>query len=457
MNPIQKTNPILLVSALFLSALLLASCRQKPDLRVAYFQADATPPLGSPVAYVPARSITDSLSARGIVLTGAGAPIVIASVDWILLSNEGMQLFSEKLAQAAGTTPDRVTIHTLHQHDAPRCDFSTERLMEENGLGSTRHNNTYLHRVIDETTAALTRAMKNLQPVSHISTGKAIVDKVASNRRILGEDGKVKIVRPSSTKDSAAIAAPEGLIDPWLKSVTLWDGDKSLVTLSYYATHPQSYYGKGNVTAEFIGMARRAREIKTATPQVFFIGAAGNVAAGKYNNGSEEMRPVLASRIEKAMEEAWNSAEKVETPAGILWKSKKVQLPPAAFMKEDSLVAVLKDSVNATADERFSSARKIAWLTEQKKGAGINVSALHLGKTRLLHLPAEIFVEYQLNAQKMRPGEEVCTAGYGEGGQGYIGTGISYTQGGYEVQPRVSMIDPKSESILLSVIGEVLK
>ncbi len=457
MNPIQKTNPILLVSALFLSALLLASWRQKPDLRVAYFQADATPPLGSPVAYVPARSITDSLSARGIVLTGAGAPIVIASVDWILLSNEGMQLFSEKLAQAAGTTPDRVTIHTLHQHDAPRCDFSTERLMEENGLGSTRHNNTYLHRVIDETTAALTRAMKNLQPVSHISTGKAIVDKVASNRRILGEDGKVKIVRPSSTKDSAAIAAPEGLIDPWLKSVTLWDGDKSLVTLSYYATHPQSYYGKGNVTAEFIGMARRAREIKTATPQVFFIGAAGNVAAGKYNNGSEEMRPVLASRIEKAMEEAWNSAEKVETPAGILWKSKKVQLPPAAFMKEDSLVAVLKDSVNATADERFSSARKIAWLTEQKKGAGINVSALHLGKTRLLHLPAEIFVEYQLNAQKMRPGEEICTAGYGEGGQGYIGTEISYTQGGYEVQPRVSMIDPKSESILLSVIGEVLK
>ena len=51
-------------------------------------------------------------------------------------------------------------------------------------------------------------------------------------------------------------------------------------------------------------MARKARETKTGTPQVFFIGAAGNVAAGKYNDGSEQMRPILAARIEKAMEQA---------------------------------------------------------------------------------------------------------------------------------------------------------
>lgn len=450
----SRTLHVLIASIM---AVFIGSCQTGPGLKVAYFQADATPPIGSPVAYVLARSITDSLSARGIVLTGAGAPIVIATVDWITLSNEGLEFFSEKLAKAAGTTPDRVTIHVIHQHDAPRCDFSTEKLMEENGLGGTRHNNAYLRRVIDETTLALTRAMENLQPVSHIATGKAEVEKVASNRRILGEDGKVKIVRPSSTRDSASIAAPEGLIDPWLKSVSFWSGDKPLVTLSYYATHPQSYYGKGDVTAEFIGMARKARETKTGTPQVFFIGAAGNVAAGKYNDGSEQMRPVLAARIEKAMEQAWNTAEKRETPSEVVWKNKIVQLPPAAFMKEDSLLDVLKDSVSFTADERFGAARKIAWLRHQQKGAGINISALHLGKTRLLHLPSEIFVEYQLNAQKMFPGEEICTAGYGEGGQGYIGTEISYTEGGYETLPRVSSVAPQSESILLSVIREVLK
>ena len=126
-------------------------------------------------------------------------------------------------------------------------------------------------------------------------------------------------------------------------------------------------------------------------------------------------------------------------------------------MKSDSLLAVLQDSVNATPDQRFGAARKLAWLEQQQKGRGINVSSMQFNDIWLLHLPSEIFVEYQLNAQKLRPDGHVCTAGYGEGGQGYIGTEISYSQGGYEVLPRVSMVAPGSEPVLMSAIEEVLR
>lgn len=450
------TGGPLYLLGLMCSLLLFSSCADKPRLQVAYFRADATPPPGSPVAYAPARSITDSLSVRGIVVTGSGTPVVLASVDWITIANEGLEVFSRRLADAAGTTPERVSIHVLHQHDTPRCDFSTEKLLEAHGLGGLRHDNAYLNRVIDQAALALGNAMQNLKPVTHVGFGKARVEKVASNRRILGQDGKVAIVRFSKATDSAAINAPEGVIDPWLKSVSFWSGDEAVAVLSYYATHPQSYYGKGDVTAEFVGMARKAREEATGVPQVFFIGAAGNVAAGKYNDGSEAMRPVLAGRIEKAMQEAWDQTGKKEV-AGYQWKNKPVQLPAAGHMKEDSLLSVLKDSVTFTADQRFGAARKLAWLDRQKKGHGINVSALQLGDIQLLHLPSELFVEYQLAAQDYRPDQEICTAGYGEGGQGYIGTEISYTQGGYEVQPRVSMVSPGSEAVLMSAIKEVLK
>ncbi|WP_345029124.1 hypothetical protein [Ravibacter arvi] len=427
-----------------------------PDLKIAYFETDATPPIGSPVAYAPARSITDSLSARGVVLTGIGKPIVLATVDWITIANEGLTKFSQKLAQAAGTTADRVSIHVLHQHDTPRCDISTEKLLEKHGLGGKHHDMKYLNRVMDQASLAVSSAMKRLQPVTHIGIGKAKVDKVASNRRILGPDGKVAIVRFSSATDPKAIAAPEGLIDPWLRSVSFWSGDKAVVALSYYATHPQSYYGKGDVTAEFIGMARKAREATTGVPQVFFIGAAGNVAAGKYNDGSQAMRAVLAERIEKAMTASWAATEKREVSPQNNWSSQLVQLPPAAHMKVDSLQNILNDT-GSPAASRFGAARKLAWLEQQKKGAGIRVSSLRLGGVRLLHLPSELFVEYQLNAQKLCPEEEVCTAGYGEGGQGYIGTQIAYTQGGYEVEPRVSMVAPASEKVLMSAIQKVLK
>jgi len=48
----------------------------------------------------------------------------------------------------------------------------------------------------------------------------------------------------------------------------------------------------------------------------------------------------------------------------------------------------------------------------------------------LLNLPGELFIEYQIAAQELRSGEEVCTAAYEEYGAGYIGTEISYLQGG---------------------------
>jgi hypothetical protein len=104
-------------------------------LKVAVFQADATPPLGSPVAYAPARKIEDPLSARGIVLLGAGKPIVLCAVDWIGIGNGGHDAWRESLAQAAGTSMNRVTVHVLHQHDGVRCDFTAEELLVPHGLG----------------------------------------------------------------------------------------------------------------------------------------------------------------------------------------------------------------------------------------------------------------------------------------------------------------------------------
>ena len=63
----------------------------------------------------------------------------------------------------------------------------------------------------------------------------------------------------------------------------------------------------------------------------------------------------------------------------------------------------------------------------------IILSALHINKTSLLHLPAESFLEYQLRAQKLQPGRVVATAAYGDGGPWYIPVKEAYPQGGYEV------------------------
>ncbi|MFT3702094.1 MAG: hypothetical protein QM802_06980 [Agriterribacter sp.] len=435
----------------------IASVSFSQQLKVAVFNADVTPPIGSPVAYAITRSVQDSLSARGIVLLTEDKPIVLCAVDWIGIANEGLEIWQQKLAEAANTTVDRVSVHALHQHDGVHCDFTMARIMKEYGIANTPFDTLFQLKAIQGVADAVRTAIDHAQPVNAIGFGEAKVEKVASNRRILGDNGKVKIVRWSSTTDSAAIAAPEGLIDPWLKCVSLWNNETPVAVLTYYATHPQSYYGKGDVTCEFIGIARNDREKESGIPHIHFDGAGGNVAAGKYNDGSEATRPVLAKRVETGMEQAWKATQKTPlTTKDIAWKSLPVTLPLSKKLIAQKMQDTLSSKTASKAD-LLAAAEKLAWYQRSKAGQKVNVSSLKLGNIWLLNMPGELFVEYQLAAQRMRPEDKVCMAAYEEYGPGYIGTKIAYTQGGYETEDLVSGTSPEVEKVLLKAIKKVLK
>src|SRR5438045_8472201 len=113
-------------------------------LRLATFDIDATPPVGRLMAYEPVTNKRDlGLRARGIVLIGAGEPIVLCAVDWIGIANEGHDAFRGALARGAGTSPARVAVHTLHQHDAPDCDFSAERVLKDAGMDARQFDGSF--------------------------------------------------------------------------------------------------------------------------------------------------------------------------------------------------------------------------------------------------------------------------------------------------------------------------
>jgi hypothetical protein len=433
----------------------------KSGLSIATFQVDVTPPMGSPLCDAlckPAAAVDDPLSARGIVLLPAGQkPIVLLALDWVGVGNEGHLAFREALAEAAGTTPDRVAVHALHQHDAPGCDFLAERVAQEYGLGGKIFNVDFAREAIARTAAAVKEAVANPQPVTHVGAGVGTVEKVASNRRILGPDGKVKLERMSSCRNPEAIAAPEGTIDPKCRAVAFFNGDKPLAVLTYYATHPQSYYCQGRVSYDFPGIARAEREQELPGPlHIHFNGAGGNVAAGKYNDGSPEMRPVLAGRLAAGMKAAWEDVEKrpIED-AEIRWDTREVGLPPGKHLD----LPLLEQRINnkdETIAVRINAVRHLAFLRWRETGHNVTLSRLRIGDIDLLHLPGELFVEYQLAAQAMRPTAHVCVAAYGDYGPGYIGLHNAYAQGGYETGERASRVAPSVESVLMKGIEELL-
>lgn len=426
-------------------------------LRVGTFDVAASPPIGSPVAYAPARKIVDPLSARGVVLLGQGKPIVLCAVDWIGIGGRSHDQWRSELANAAGTSADRVAVHTLHQHDAPRADFDAESLLAAHGLGNTRFDNAFIRQVIERAAAAVRQAAARAEPVTHLGAGKAKIEQVASNRRILGPDGKVKYVRYSSCRDPKIIEQPEGLIDPYVRLVSFWQNDRPLAVLSYYATHPQSHYGKGDVTCEFVGLARAMREAELpGVLHVHFNGAGGNIAAGKYNDGSPERRPILAQRVADGMKAAWKATVRRPIAASdVGWAVRPVRLPLAPHLDENRLEATLADG-KAKTNDRFSAALDLAWVRRNKAGATIDISCLRLGDVRVLHMPGELFVEYQLAAQAMCPKQTVCMAAYGDYQPGYIAPEAAYQQGGYETSPRASHVSPQVERVLKEAMEALL-
>ena len=455
--------------SLRLSILILAVMQSTPDtlasdgshvrkdkftgLGLAVFDVDITPPLGYQMAFGTVVNSWDmSLRAKGIVLLGAGQPIVLCSFDWHSIANEGHSFFRQALADAAGTTPERVAVHTIHQHDAPIVDFGAERILKESNLDPDIFDGNFARKVIDRLDNAIRSSLGQAQPFTHIGTGEAEVYQVASNRRILGADGRVRASRSSASRDPVLRAEPEGLIDPMLSMISFWNHDKPLAVLSFYATHPQSYYRTGVPNPDFPGIARFMRQL--AVPEalhIHFTGAAGNIAAGKYNDGSHENRGILAERLADGMKRAW-IATKLEpvTAESVGWDVESVALPHAKHLEE--LQEELERDKTLLSKNR--NAQKLAWLLRCKDGNKIDVSSLKLGSARILHLPGEMFVEYQLAAKAEFPDLFITMAAYGDFGPHYIPTVIAYEQGGYEI--RASDVSPEASDILTTAIRKLL-
>ena len=93
---------------------------------------------------------------------------------------------------------------------------ATDELLTEHGIGGAMFNVEAAREAMARTGEAVRRALENPQKVTHLGIGKAKVEKVASNRRVLGPDGKVKHVRYSSCRNAEACAAPEGVIGAYL-------------------------------------------------------------------------------------------------------------------------------------------------------------------------------------------------------------------------------------------------
>lgn len=431
---------------------------EKQNLRLATFRFDVTPPKGHSLCggwIKPVIDVDDSLEAVGYVLLGAGKPIVVCAVDWTGLLNEAHVQWRAAFAEAAGTTPDRVAIQCVHQHNAPFACLDAEKIVLAEGDLPHIVELDYFYQCLDRGRKAITEALKKSRPVTHIASGQGKVEKVAANRRVSrNADGTIKAMRGSSCKIKELRALPEGLIDPWLKTIAFYDGETKIASCHYYATHPMSYYGDGRVSSDFAGLARKQRQRdEPGCLHLYFTGCAGNIAAGKYNDGSKEMRPILTDRLYQGIVQSEKSLQPVAIQ-DVSWRTVDVLPPARSTLNAEQLQAQISNKKNSVVNRNRPS-YMLAWLKRLERKTPIVLSSMRINNISTLHLPAESFIEYQLRAQKLQPSRFVATAAYGDGGPWYIPIKEEYPNKGYEV--RVAFSDPQIDSILSEAMAVLLK
>ena len=471
-NPLNTDMNPKLIALIILSLPFVAAA----EIQLATFALDVTPPpghacMGGGVA--PIQRVGEPLQARGFVLMGDGQPFVVVSFDWCEIRGSAYDDWRAALAEAAGTVPQRVLVTSTHVHDAPVMDPEAEFILRE-----AEHSGAWkdlpapdaqariqlasvcwpdFNRLcIQRARLKVKEALTKPQRVTHIGTGSAEVREVASNRRYLLPDGGVRYNRMSRNSLPEAAAAGVGEIDPLLRTLSFWDGDTLLCALHSYAVHPMSYYGTGETSIDFVGLAREQlqKEMPTAF-HIYATGCAGNVTAGKFNDGARANRPKLTSRIADAMHAALKNTTK-QPLQHIGFRLAKIPLAARTAPDEFTEAALRNRLLTSPVPfMRAEAAMGLSWYQRVQSGHQIDLPLLDFGSAKLMLLPAEAYVDFQLYATQLVPGEFLLVMGYGECGPGYIPIERAWRERDSNLRDW-TWVGPGSEATLKHAIDEVL-
>ena len=209
----------------------------RAQFRLSTFSADVTCPVGHPLLgglYAAAEKVVDPLQARGFVLLGPDKPIVLCAIDWCEIRNQSYDLWRDELAKAAKTRRERVLVCSLHQHDAPLTDLHAQELLAQVGLAGEMFDPKFERDCIKRTAKALRESLRHTRRVTQLGIGKSKVERIASSRRVVLEDGRVTYDRGSNGGGRAFNRdAPIGLIDPWLRTLSFWDNETPIAAISF--------------------------------------------------------------------------------------------------------------------------------------------------------------------------------------------------------------------------------
>jgi len=422
-----------------------AAVPEEASLLCVTFKLDVTPEIGAKMAYATHLEKKDSIYIRGAVFDDGEKRIVWAACDYLYICGETYLSWREKMAQAAGTDPLNVFLHSIHTHEsmwiAPEYNPGPEDKWEK------ITDQEYCDKTITDLCALIAeKCSGEWKKIAKLYTAEQRVWGLGACRRVLDKDGKLVDIRWSQCSNPQMHQLPVGVIDPMLRSVVFEDTDgKKFFAMHFYTTHPQTESLRNSVSPSIPGYAlRMAEEAFPEMEQVYFDGCGGNVTLGKYNVvPGDEGIAFMGGRLGKYMIANLNALYEREMG--------KMEVVQAAFdvpFDED----VLKNNPGGRGERIYILKTLDLWkkshITRISFGPEVHLLSFELG---------EVCVEYQLYAQSLIPTLFLGAAAYANGLTQYVPIAEAFGDGSFESsRGNCCTMKPEVETAIKGAIDEVL-
>ena len=405
-------HPSMQFSWFLLGAAISLGVSEAKELRAGAAKVEIKPPTGITMAGYGARTgnargVLDSLYAKVLVLEGKDRSVGFVTLDLVsVLPTRQLDQIRQRVKASTGI--EDVIFNASHTHSGPA-------LMDDPP--------EWQARLASDIAAGLEQAWKARRDARlGIGLGSVLI---GHNRLFYMSNGTGKMLWRNETR------LPTAPVDPTVMVIRLEAMDGSpIAILVNYACHPV-VLGPENLdySADYPGeMARNVEAAAPGTICLFVQGGAGDInpyydktpladdAVGLMRSTGQALAKEVLRVLPTIRAKALPDAE--------LLLSREILEVPARWNQQKMLSGVDAQKLSADARMRLERATRGPYQAP--------VTTMLLGRElAFVGVPAEIFVDYQIDARSRFPGVPMIFAGYTNGSLGYVPTIKGAVDGGY--------------------------
>ena len=392
-------------------------------LRCGFYEIDITPNIGDNVpGYFDAReasTIYDTLYAHAFAVQANGEPMIILSLDTIVVEKKDANLIRKGINAATGVPMQNISLCAIHTHTGgPVCD-----------LYDCPRREPYCAFLVGRAIDAGIMAYRSMEDAK-IGADSRNVEGIAFNRRFEMKDGSFRMNPGFLNPD---IVRPIDVTDPELVTVRIDRADGTpMGIIANFALHLDTI-GVSVYSADYPGVIRKSLREKYGEKIGFLYMTApcGNINHFDVTKPRKEQKNWLSigAVLSDAVLAAVDSIETVDTDIACCTRSCTVGMMrrPTVEMAEVQPVENIRIEMMKAVDLPADPVVMEIWTAR-------------IGEIAFQMLPGEVFAYFGLDTKKRSGCKYTLVSELSNQNIGYIYTKEAEKQGGYESTPSTYII-----------------